>query len=297
MPQPSPTSTSSQPLAMQQLQALRKLLKNVADETSIEQVHRLRTTTRRVEAIFAVSQLEETKTLRHLLGTLKRLRKAAGGVRDLDVFVTIGAKLGEQFHGDALAELHGKLVAKRDREARSLARFVRKHEHAARRELKQQEKRIDQAVHLLSGVEDGERRARMIARGLDRLRKLGSWPELEAENLHAFRIQVKKLRYTLQLSSTADAELIRALGKTKDAIGDWHDHLELLRIAKKMMPHDENAEWMRYLRSTEQEKLHHALDVANKVRHVHVPRWKKKLPASARLDSSPAQEHEAVQSA
>ena len=61
--------------------------------------------------------------------------------------------------------------------------------------------------------------------------ELNRWPEFNAENLHAFRIKVKELRYVLQLAKDPDLKFVNALGKVEDQIGDWHDWQQLAEIA------------------------------------------------------------------
>ena len=57
---------------------------------------------------------------------------------------------------------------------------------------------------------------------------------LNRNNLHPYRLKVKELRNVLQLSNRADdIEFVEKLGQVKDAIGDWHDWEELVRIPRK----------------------------------------------------------------
>ena len=69
------------------------------------------------------------------------------------------------------------------------------------------------------------------ARMLELSAALKSWPDLNAHNLHAFRLLVKEIRYLLQIGKRSDPEFLAALGKAKDSIGEWHDWTELEAIA------------------------------------------------------------------
>ncbi len=67
------------------------------------------------------------------------------------------------------------------------------------------------------------------------VRELGEWPPLDAENIHAFRLKVKELRYILQLDADADPGLVEALGDVQRRIGDWHDWHQLEEIAREVL--------------------------------------------------------------
>ena len=67
------------------------------------------------------------------------------------------------------------------------------------------------------------------------VRELGEWPPLDAENIHAFRLKVKVLRYILQLSGDADSGLEETLGNVQRRIGDWHDWQQLEEIAGQLL--------------------------------------------------------------
>ena len=256
-------SISRQSLEIQQIGALRKLWKNIAYDPSVEQVHKLRTTTRRVEAVFNTLQLEKKRSVRDLLQTLKPVRRAAGDVRDLDVFFAILQRLNDYQGGDSLTRLTDHIEHERARKAKALARFMHKHRRPSLQGLRKQQKRIDKLLLDRSA----QRITKIEANSLHSLLHLVSWPELEAGNLHAFRIQVKMLRYILQLSTKSDHDLIKALGGVKNAIGDWHDYLELIRVARRMSLGESSDALLRNLESMTKQKLSHALATANHFKH------------------------------
>lgn len=70
---------------------LRKLLKNMPKQPAPEQVHDLRTNTRRFEAILAAVSPEAMQKEKNLLKDLAAIRKKAGKVRDIDVLTDYAA--------------------------------------------------------------------------------------------------------------------------------------------------------------------------------------------------------------
>jgi CHAD domain-containing protein len=101
------------------LRKLRKLLKNFPKQTSPEQVHSLRTRSRRIEAMVQALKLTSRRNERRLLQELAPVRKKAGKVRDMDVLTGFSATL----HPDeeqCLIELIEYLGAERYRQCRKL---------------------------------------------------------------------------------------------------------------------------------------------------------------------------------
>src|SRR5438874_13230525 len=72
---------------------LRKLLKNMPKQPAPEQVHDLRTNTRRFEAILAAISPDSTRKEKSLLRELAAIRKRAGKVRDMDVLTDFAARI------------------------------------------------------------------------------------------------------------------------------------------------------------------------------------------------------------
>ena len=90
----------------------------------------------------------------------------------------------------------------------------------------------------------------------------------------------------LQMSDTADRqEFVDALGEVKDAIGEWHDWVELTTIANKVLDHGKKCEVVRALKKTSGAKYQHALALTNEMRkkYLHIPRGKNKGISTARI--------------
>ena len=81
-----------------------------------------------------------------------------------------------------------------------------------------------------------------------------------------FRIRIKELRYMLELSDEADQTLIESLGIVKDAIGEWHDWVELLKIAQKVLDAEADGGNLKRLEDIVRERLESAVAAANQLR-------------------------------
>ncbi len=98
------------------------------------------------------------------------------------------------------------------------------------------------------------------------VRELGEWPALNAENIHAFRLKVKELRYILQLSADANPGLSDALGNVQRRIGDWHDWHQLNEIAREVLNPERDGALLARIRQTTGRRLKQALAAANALR-------------------------------
>src|ERR1039457_3299223 len=176
------------------IRQLRKLLKSLPSNPLVKDVQELRKRARRLETIITAYMPDKKKRNRRLMKTLKPVCKAAGAVRDMDVMATKARALGSGRRNDSVTLLLEHLQAMRNE------RFERKN---ARRTAKTTGNQLhaDAANKLME--------------------ELSCWPALDAENLHAFRIKVKKLRIVLQLAEDTNTEFADALEKVKDQVGDW----------------------------------------------------------------------------
>jgi CHAD domain-containing protein len=223
---------------------LRKSLKSLTRDPPIEDVHNLRTGARRVEAIAAALMPGQNKLARRLLKTIRPVRKAAGEVRDMDVLATKALSLDRHRSNNSVARLLEHLRSMRVEGARALLDTVSEQRSDARRSLKQFSRRIEKRFHAnkpgaKAGTAGNGSSGQAAMTLIDELTR---WPAFNAGNLHAFRIQVKELRYLLQLTKGANPKLVDALGVVKDRIGDWHDWQQLAKIAEKVLdPQDDRA--------------------------------------------------------
>ena len=208
--------------AWKPVRQLRRSLKRLPTENPpIEDVHDLRTRAHRIEAI--VGSLEPVKKHhRKLLKILKPVSRVAGRVRDMDVMTAKALTLTCHHHDRSLARLLGHLQTVRIESARKLVDTVdaqRKKAQTGLKHFNNQIKRCSQVTPL-----EGSAAGKLLD-------ELSDWPALNEENLHAFRIKIKELRYVLNLAEEPDLTFIKALEKVKEAIGNWHDWQELSKLS------------------------------------------------------------------
>jgi len=257
--------------ARKAVRELSKTLKSLPIDPPPEEVHRLRTTTRRVEAIVSVLAQVEGKESRRVLKSIEPIRKAAGGVREMDVMIGNARKLAHRAEGDSVARLVEQLQIARQQNAVELRSVLGRRRTAERQELKDYSsliraaaahaKRTASTNELPTDGHDGIHSA-----AANVVRELGDWPPLNAENIHAFRLKVKELRYILQLSADANSGLEEALVNVQRRVGDWHDWHQLHEIASEILSPDQDGPLLTRIDATSNRKFHLALAAANRLR-------------------------------
>jgi CHAD domain-containing protein len=240
------------------LEHLRKVAAEMREEVDacrrdtppkVNAVHHLRTGTRRVEATLetlvriagarGLGDLTE-KARQRWMKQLKKVRRAAGTVRDLDVHRKL---LEESFLAESRAQneahsagtetqqpstiidqaqaLDGWLKARRDKAAGELCGTLDGHVQ----QLLDAEQNF---LTLIAKRRSLARRAHRSAAQLaieDYLRLMDAMPLLDKENLHDFRKGAKKARYVAesQEDDTAAEAVAKTIRRVQDAIGEWHD--------------------------------------------------------------------------
>src|SRR6266702_2938577 len=240
---------------------LRKLIKSFPNDPSPEDVHALRTQARRLEAILETVTFNSDKQPKRLRDAMTPVRKAAGGVRDMDVLIGDVLTLSSKDRSGAAVRLVEHLSEKRERDARHLYNMVSKRGKKARVLLKQ-------FTRLIEKQSNGDRHTITESAAAPQIvaAQLDCWPKLDSENLHEFRIYVKKLRYILQLSQSSNGRGMKALAEAKDSIGDWHDWTELLKIAKKVLDPKADRAMLSQVQKAGDERYRVALTTANQLR-------------------------------
>lgn len=257
------------------LRQMRELLKSLPDDPAPDEVHTLRTRARRIEAVAAALEPVDGKAAKQLVKALKPVRKAAGGVRDMDVLTADLRGIPQDRMNGAQVRLLEHLGSMRRQNADALMDAVGRQRKAALRQLKK-------FVRAVESVANGEKPPRVeVLQALaskdgngslasDLIEELSRWPRLNAENIHPFRLKVKELRYVLQLFPDADQQFIAALGKVKDEIGDWHDWQQLGEIAHKVLDGETDKLLLETIRSAEKRKFSRALTSAQSLRRRHL---------------------------
>jgi CHAD domain-containing protein len=100
---------------------VRKLLKKLPKRPTSDQIHDLRTNARRSEATISALRLTKAKNERSMLRDLKKVRKGAGKVRDMDVLTGYSLTIRRSFTTLRIRTIRQSVC---DLGNRSLASFV-----------------------------------------------------------------------------------------------------------------------------------------------------------------------------
>ena len=260
------------------LRELGKSLESLHGESAPKDVHKLRTDSRRVEAIAGVLQAADGKKSRRLVKSIEPVRKAAGGVRDMDVLLADARKLARYCDGESLGHLVEHLETARQQYAGELQHALHHRRKAVLADLKEYSKFVASAAKHAqsassSGADANQSQENIHSSAMDVMRELGDWTPLEADNLHEFRLKVKQLRYTLQLDAQSDAALVEALGDVQRRIGDWHDWHQLEQIARQALLLEEDRALLDRIGETVKRRFDRALAAANALRgkYLNIP--------------------------
>lgn len=252
------------------IQKLRKLLKKAPKRPTSEQIHDLRTSSRRFEAEVDAFGLDSKANERGILRDLERVRKRAGKIRDIDVLTGYLLNLAVDGEQDCVVQLVEHLGVERARHAQKLRKLVLKFSPQLRRRLKRSSAKMERLVKKAEERPDkpaSARSERATAKALQIAAELRSPARLNKTNLHPYRLKVKELRYVLQLSDQAGQQaFVDKLGEVKDAIGEWHDWGELASLATDLLDHGGECKLLPKLRGITEEKYENALTLANELR-------------------------------
>jgi CHAD domain-containing protein len=224
----------------------------------VEAVHHLRTGTRRVEATLETLAREAgarglgratEEARQRWLRQLKKVRRAAGTVRDLDVHRELLAdnflpaadtapdKVGAELAEATAAAATGAVeITPLMQQARALDQWLKDQrsdaaqalcstldDHADR--LLDAERQFMAAIAKRRSVSHRAHRPAARLALEDYLRLMDAMPLLDKENLHDFRKGAKKARYVADSDDKdpgAEA-MAKAIKRVQDAIGEWHD--------------------------------------------------------------------------
>src|SRR5690349_6699967 len=203
--------------AQQLVRRLSRAIADVSRKSTPERVHKLRTTIRRVEVLVASSEMPE-KRAEKARKLLKKLRRRAGKIRDIDVqsaaleSVNIGRE--EKLKRDLLEEFER---ARSKREKKLVATLKPKFRSRLRKNLAEIEFKPKTGQH-------GEASRALSQLNLLRQEWQQNRPSGIAE-LHAFRLKSKRVRYSFELAAGYELseKYIAALKAIQDAIGEAHD--------------------------------------------------------------------------
>jgi CHAD domain-containing protein len=260
-----------------------------ADEPlALERVHLIRTTARRLEALLETLDGEPDREGRKQLKRLKRLRREAGGVRDVDVQIAALRKLNIGREQERKARLMQALNEQRSEREHGLAKALTgKDAHKLRK-----------ALHRWStGIKSATRPAAQMAREdsavAAALRMFASLarraPALTPENLHAYRTRCKRIRYVAEMAGNVPEakRMVSELKRMQDAAGDWHDWQTLTQTAESLFSRALESGLVAALRNVTNAKFVQARGVCQEVRRALLAEYRAML-AEQRAERAPA---------
>jgi len=251
-----------------------KFAKRSSKRPSPDEVHKLRTSARHLESALSSLQLADERGVGSLLRHLKKIRRLAGALRDMDVLTANALDIDHRGERDCLVRLLEHLGAERSRRAGKLRRMIARKRSKIRRALRRGLERIERARK--------KPRSAGAALGVGVLQvssKLSHPGRLTRNNLHEYRSQVKELRDALRLSDrTAHSTLVRKLEDVKGAIGDWHDWVELTDIAVDVLDHRPSCALVKRLETSRDSKYRHALSLTHTLIARHLRPKRRKRP-------------------
>ncbi len=227
----------SQPVTvfLRQSLALRAAMAACFEEPSPKPVHKLRSSTRRLEATLELLALSTDLAIRReakpLRKVLRKVRRAAGSVRDLDVHRKL---LKSCRKSDDTAHLDADLVSAREKVVTELCEELDKSQKKIHQSLDELETALKPALDLdLSGKD-----LIHLTRGWFARKACQLDPEQDDE-LHSIRKAAKTARYIAESgaeTSKATAALAARFERAQETLGKWHDSLLLLNEARASLP-------------------------------------------------------------
>jgi CHAD domain-containing protein len=234
-------------------------MSKLAEKLAPENVHKFRTSSRRVEVLLSDLAENRTGNDKKLLKLLGRLRKKAGRVRDLDVQSGALRSLKIPQEPGRKSQLMRTLAEERVRREKKLAKSLDK------RTVGEVRKRLKRTIASLEIPENAD----PLSRARQKLNDLEVDQGVVTEKtLHQFRIAGKRARYLAELAGK-DAEatrLIALLNHMQDVIGDWHDWVQLADRAEELFGGVQDSALVSALRNITRAKFRQAVNTLTETR-------------------------------
>ncbi len=242
---------------------LQKLPAKIVSEPKAEAVHELRTTIRRVETLVAHTWGAPSRKERKLLKQLDRIRKRAGRVRDLDVQIAALSSLKLESIGRDKARVMRALEKSRNKREQKLAKEL---EAGLANSLPKRLARVRERLLEVPTRASQPRRQgpSYVAGALEKFAVLvQQHPKLNEQNLHAFRMACKRVRYEAEMGETEPnaGRVLDQFKRIQDAVGEWHDWVTLSQSAEKALVRRPGSPLIPLLRTNTHAKFLQALEV------------------------------------
>src|SRR6185369_7659108 len=251
LPHPEHTRATFRKLARQ--------MSKLGEKLAPENVHKFRTSSRRVEVLLSDLAENRTGNDKKLLKLLGRLRQKAGRVRDLDVQSGALRSLKIPQEPGRKSQLMRTLAEERVRREKKLAKSLDKRPVGAVR------KRLQRTIASLEIPENAD----PLSRARQKLNDLEVDQGVVTEKtLHQFRIAGKRARYIAELAGK-DAEatrLIALLNHMQDVIDDGHVWVQLADRAEELFGGVQDSALVSALRNITRAKFRQAVNTLTETR-------------------------------
>lgn len=240
-------------------QKLDRQIVKLSKEASAANVHKFRTSSRRVEAVLEELCSDPDRNARKLLKLLAGLRKKAGEVRDLEVQVAALKNLKIAREVGHKAQMIRSMAAEH---AKRNKKFAKALDDQTQRQLRKRLKRVTADFEVPADLQPANVALQAFA-------SLGrTHAPLTQTTLHRYRIVGKKARYIAELAKADPGakRVVDELKRMQDVIGDWHDWLQLSQKAAEMFGGAQDSALVAAVRNITRAKFRHSLTVLAETR-------------------------------
>jgi CHAD domain-containing protein len=223
-------------------------------ERNEETFHQVRVEIKKIKALYElINSFDKNFHKKKSLKTFKELFFDAGRVRSFHIEEKV-------ISGFGLTNSNKKLLSaihkKQDK-------AIRKFENVIRKKLvKQIEKNGEETEKFLKGIKEKDL-TDYYKKELAKTEKLIK-QKFNIDQLHKTRMMFKELLYNLKLLLASGDKLVIHLDKLQELIGDWHDHVSVLRYLDKTIVKDkltdEEVKHLRHIRANTVKKKNNLIN-------------------------------------
>ncbi len=240
-------------------QKLERNLLELGSKPGADSVHRFRTSTRRLQTLLEHLAPDSGFNREKLLKLLGRIRKRAGKVRDLDVQLAALRSLRFPQEPRRKTQLVDHLIELRGEKEKRMRKALDK---KTLREIRKRLKKVGKDFK----PQDGRDPLAVARHTLEQIVRPDA--PLTEEAMHQYRILTKRARYAAEFAvkTPASSQLLAALKRIQDALGDWHDWFTLTRSAREFLGDVRESSLVAELHNVTGAKFRHAVSVLTQVR-------------------------------
>ncbi|MCU1306504.1 MAG: hypothetical protein JWN45_1199 [Acidobacteriaceae bacterium] len=262
-----------------------RISKDMRRDPAPEKVHQFRTTLRRIESAIVPAAAVLTSKDQRLLADLKRIRKSAGKLRDIDVQLEALSSLTIDRGFDQKKQLQQALERKRKRRAAKLEDSLKEFSESLAKVARLAKKVAESHSDNSQGEVDFNRLAMDQWSHAAVKYELSTKRNFSPDVLHDLRLDLKRVRYTAEMGSqNGNKRLILQAKRIQDAIGQWRDLATLTETAEEVLNNYQNSSLVSLLKNLSGAKqvaaVRTSIDVTNEMFQADPP---KKSPESVQF--------------